>query len=136
MVRGAYHEQEQIAWRDIHGQESVTPVWDHKQETDQAYDTAVELLLSQLARPEAEAKIAVLFATHNEKSLDLILTGVKRHNLIEVDAKGLWTLRAPHSVAIAQLYGKSIPHTIAITQRILERKVANLNISTIYRYAG
>ena len=72
LVRGAYHEQE--ISRAITNKYHI-PVHTHKSKTDKDYNTAIKLCIQNIKR------IAICAGTHNEKSINFLVTLMKDYNL-------------------------------------------------------
>jgi len=86
LVRGAYVEKERESAR-LEGRPS--PVFETKEETDAAFDKALELCLAEHRR------VFTCIASHNEKSTLLALEHIKKNNIIDHFQK----------VKFSQLYG-------------------------------
>jgi proline dehydrogenase len=88
LVRGAYVEKERIT-AIVNNKQS--PVYDSKQETDDAFNLAIEKCLSQYKY------VDTCIATHNDKSTLLAINCIKKYNIINSEYK----------VRFSQLYGMS-----------------------------
>ncbi|XP_031553744.1 proline dehydrogenase 1, mitochondrial-like isoform X2 [Actinia tenebrosa] len=88
LVRGAYRQQEKIRSIEL-GYEY--PIYDSYEETCKAYNTALEIILRQVAYSPAE----VMVASHNEESIQLATSRMIELGIEKRDA----------GVSFAQLYG-------------------------------
>ncbi len=96
LVRGAYLEKERLLAKK-HGYES--PVFNTKQETDDAYNAALHLILENISY------VGLFAGTHNEHSNQLLATAMTEKGLAKNDKR----------VYFAQLYGMAdhISNTLA-----------------------
>ncbi len=109
LVRGAYHEQE----LERSKQSGCSPlVWTSKKDTDTCYDHCASIIIASLQEDlHAEGpKTAVLFGTHNRKSIDYILQLLESRQLATHDPQGTLSVdgKIAERVAFAQLYGKHV----------------------------
>ncbi|KAI0344244.1 FAD-linked oxidoreductase [Trametopsis cervina] len=134
LVRGAYHPHEiqaHTAKLSI-SPDSLPPVWPVKSDTDDCYNACAEVLLDAIAddiahppassffgrwfgssrHTESTPTVGVLFGTHNWKSCKLILDGLVKRGLAQVEGvtlDGEPTVRIADEVTerltLGQLYG-------------------------------
>ncbi|TFY60054.1 hypothetical protein EVJ58_g5387 [Rhodofomes roseus] len=135
LVRGAYHPHELAAhassaasslegFGDASGlgisPDREPPVWLTKAETDVCYDACAALLLDEVRKDVKREvpSVAVLFGTHNWKSVDGILEGMARRGLARREGGVLEvSAEVAERVAMGQLYGMSD----ALSDSIVER---------------
>ncbi|KAG8949620.1 hypothetical protein FRC04_008366 [Tulasnella sp. 424] len=169
LVRGAYHTQEStrqspyepdvtaikgyLAEQSTEGfpqQQSgpKPPVWDEKYETDAAYDAAASLLLDLVRRPDA--RVGVLFGTHNRGSCERIIDGLVSRGLATVKSKTedgrVAKLRIDDHVAervmFGQLYGMCdsltnyLASTVEASSPVVLKYVPYGRLSDVIPYLG
>lgn len=88
LVRGAYLEKERLRAKKM---QYPSPIFDNKQETDNAFNTAIEICLSHID------VMTTIIATHNRQSIELALNIMKEKS-IPPDHSSVW---------FSQLYGMS-----------------------------
>lgn len=108
-VRGAYMPYERARWREK-GFAGPPPVWDTKEETDAAYDTAMRMGLQAVKERQHDASkpdVAVIFATHNEVSVDNAIKYLEDYGMGTRQADGSLLIDpfVANRVAFAQIYG-------------------------------
>ena len=135
LVRGAYHPHELAAHSSsavnpagssqVEGYDAARglsispdpepPVWMTKAETDACYDACAALLLDEVRKDVGRAgvpSVAVLFGTHNWKSVDGVLQGMEKRGMARRVEGPEGPLFVPDEVAeriaLGQLYGARI----------------------------
>ncbi|KAJ7649533.1 FAD-linked oxidoreductase [Mycena polygramma] len=124
LVRGAYHTHETAA-HPVPGPaaagkgkdktlsispDALPPVWEHKTDTDAAFDACAGLLLDAVAADVKGGRaqgVGALFGTHNWGSCKKIMTGLAQRGLVELTPAGTLCVseRVAERVTFGQLYG-------------------------------
>lgn len=136
LVRGAYHEQERKRWiKEGRIKSGPDPVWPDKPATDAAYDSALNVVISQLHEDIAAGRppqLGVLFGTHNRQSVKLIFEQLKAKGLVKVSEGG--KLRPVEGIrgriCVGQLYGMADE----LTETVAEGFVADGGVPLTLKY--
>ncbi|KLT43686.1 FAD-linked oxidoreductase [Cutaneotrichosporon oleaginosum] len=108
-VRGAYMPYERERWAKLK-MPGPPPVWGSKAETDASYRQSIETGINAIAAHKEDpstADVAVIFATHNEISVDDAIGLLAKTGLGTQDESGRLIIDeyTANRVAFAQIYG-------------------------------
>jgi len=85
----------------------VPPVWTIKSETDTNYNRCARVLVDRISDQAGRPPFGIMFATHNQKSCELVLQALVEKGLVQPNGDQLDV--SPHvgdQVQFAQLYGE------------------------------